>query len=137
MRVVVILRRFGLQNFDHISLWDNLGLTLDKQAYFCIFFYTESFRVRKFRVVFLCLRYFSSFRFRTLFFLVFKILSKFSDEHLRSFRSLIFTKNFHYGLKHLFFAFLCNPFYTTRFFVVRFFVHFYRILFFTSRKLEI
>ncbi len=137
LRVVVILRRFGLKDFDHISLWDNLGLTLDKQAYFCIFFYTESFRAKKFRVVFLYLRYFSRFRFRTLFFLVFKILNKFSDEHLRSFRSLIFTKGFYYGLKHLFFSFLCNPFYTTRFFVVRFFVHLNRILFFTFRRIRI
>ena len=137
LRVVIILRRFGLKNFDHISIWDNLGLTLNKQAYFHIFFYAESFRAGKIRMIFLCLRYFSNFRCRILFFLVFKILNKFSDKHLRSFRSLIFTKYFYYGLKHLFFAFLCNPFYAIKFLVVRFFVHFYRILLFTSRKLGI
>ena len=135
LRVVVILRRFGLKNFHHISLWADLGITLDKQIHFYISFCMLCFRTEKFRAGFLYLRYILSLRYYVMFLEVFKILKYLSDNHLRSFRSLIFTQRFHHGLKHLVFSFFCNPFYTTRFFFIRFFAHFSRVMRILYRKL--
>ena len=135
LRVVVILRRFGLKDFRHITLWANLGITLDKQIYFYIYFCILCFRAERFRAGFLYLRHILSLRYYVIFIKVFKVLKDFSDNHLRSFRSLIFTKRFHHGLKHLAFSFFWNPFYTTIFFFVRFFVHSSRIMGILCRKL--
>ena len=135
LRIVVILRRFGLKEFHHISLWTNLGLPLNKQVCFYISFCVECFRARKFRMGFLYLRHVLSLPYRVLFIEAFKILGDYSDIYLRSFRHLIFTDRWCYGLKYLFFAFFCNPLHTTKFLVNRFFIHFCRVLFLIFRKL--
>ena len=123
LRVVVILRRFSLKDLDHISFWNNFYFPWEKQTYFYILFCIQCFRARKFRAAFLYLR-------RILFFDIFKIFVYYSDVNLRAFRSLIFTDRWYYGLKYLFFAFVCNPFHTVIFFADRLFVRFNRILFF-------
>ncbi len=135
LRIVIILRHFELKNFNHISLWSNFNMTMDKQIYFYISFCIICFRLKKFRACFLYLRYVLSLRYYVVFFEIFKILKKHSNNHLISFRSLIFTSRFHHGLKYLFFAFFCNPFYTAKFFVNRFFVHFFHIMYVFCRKL--
>ena len=135
LRVVVILRRFGLKDFHDISLWEELGITLDKQIYFYVSFCMLCFRAEKFRAGFLYLRHILSLRYYVIFFEIFKILKYLSDNHLRSFRSLIFTQRFYHGLKHLVFAFLLNPFHATKFFLIRFFVHSFRIVHIFYRKL--
>ena len=135
LRIVVILRRFGLKDFHHISLWADLGITLDRQIHFYTSFCILCFRAKRFRAGFLYLRHILSLRYYVIFLKVFRVLKDFSDNHLRSFRSLIFTKRFHHGLKHLAFSFFWNPFHTTSFFFVRFFVHSSRIMDILYRKL--
>ena len=121
--VVVILRRFNLKDFHKISLLNDLGMTMNKQIYFLISFCNLCFGAKKFRLAFLYLRCIFNLSYRSLFFEIFNALNLFSDNNLRSFRSMIFTKRFHYGLKHLILAFLLSPLRTIRFLVVRSFVH--------------
>ena len=116
LRVVMILRRFGLKSFHHISLRRDLGITLDRQIYFYASFCSLCFRVGKHRACFLYLRHILSLRYYVIFFEMFRILNHFSDNHLRFFRSLIFTRCFYYGLKHLVFAFYLISLRTTKFF---------------------
>ena len=137
LRIVIILRRFGLKNFNHISLWNNFNMTLIKQIYFYTFFCIMCFRLKKFRAGFLYLRHVLSWRYYVVFFEIFKILKKNSNNHLISFRSLIFTSRFHHGLKHLFFAFFCNPLFALRFFVTRSLVHFLNVVHVFNRKLRL
>ena len=138
LRIVIILRRFGLKDFHHISLW-NFNMPMNKQIYFYVSFCVACFRLKKFRAGFLYFRYILSLRYYFVFvellIELFDMLSGFSNKHLRSFRSLIFTKHFYYGLKHLIFAFLLSPFHTIKFFIVRSVAHFVRVLFFPFRKL--
>ncbi len=134
LRVVIILRRFGLKDFYNISLWEDFGITSGKQINFYIIFCVLCFRARKFRASFLYLRHILGFCFNIVFNKLFNISNHSSDIHLRFFRSLIFTRRWYYGLKHLFFSFIGNPFYTTRFFVVRFSFHLVSFLFSPFRK---
>ena len=57
-----------------------------------------------------------------------------SDNQLRFFRSLIFTRRFHYGMIHLFIAFFYNPFFVVRFFVIRFFARLSPVIKFTESR---
>ena len=115
LRIVTILRRFGLKNFHHISLWSDLGISFDKQVYFYTLFGAACFRLKKFRSGFLYCRYVFGFFHRvslpTMFFILFKIFTLvkhyshddkyYYHDHLQFFYSLIFTTRWHYGLKHL------------------------------------
>ena len=164
LRVVVILRRFGLKDFRRVSLWNDLGMSLDKQIYFHTSFCSLCFRLQKFRAGFLYFRYLFSLYPSTSFFMVLGSISTIlfsflriqilmffeflqtqislfivfterrSDNQLRFFRSLIFTRRFHYGMIHLFIAFCCNPFFVVRFFVIRFFARLSRVIKFTESR---
>ena len=164
LRVVVILRHFGLKDFRHISLWDNFGLPLNKQIYFYTSFCVVCFRLQKFRAGFLYFRYLFSLYPSTSFFMVLGSISTIlfsflriqilmffeflqtkislfivfterrSDNQLRFFRSLIFTRCFHYGMIHLFIAFCYNPFFVIKFFVIRFFARLSPVIKFTESR---
>ena len=138
LRIVIISRRFSLKSFHRISLWNQWELTIRKQIFFYRYFCSQCFRFHKHRAGFLYLRYILKTGYYFMFLsTIFNILNIFSDKHLCSFRSLIFSKRFHYGLKYLVFAFLLSPFYTTKFFVTRFYIHSLRIMHVLYRKLEI
>ena len=156
LRVVIILRRFGLKDFHDISLLNNFGMTMDKQIYFYTFFCKLCFSLQKFRAGFLYFRYIISLYHCVSFFVIlssfFTIIYYFlqmpivrfinftkhrSECHLFLSRSLVFTNCWHYGMKHFLIAFCYNPFYMTRFFVIRFYIHSLRIMHVLYRKLRI
>ena len=136
LQIVIILRRFPLKSFRHISLWNQWELTMSKQIFFYFQFCSQCFRFHKYRAGFLYLRHVLKISYYLIFFgMIFKILKIFSDNHLRSFRSLILTKRFYCGLKYLVFAFLLSPLRTIKFFVVRSFIHLTRFLLLLFRQL--
>ena len=158
LRVVVILRRFGLKDFRQVSFWREWGMPMSKQIYFYTFFGLKCFCLQKFRTSFLYFRYifslysrvspftaFSSFLIiifsLTFLFLKIQIIAfvtfteRRSDNHLSLSRSSVFTSSWHYGVKHLLIAFCYNPFFVIKFFVIRFFAHFSRIMPVFYRKL--
>ena len=135
LRVVIILRRFCLKDFHGITLWEALGITLDRKIYFYISFCILCFSMKKNKLsLFYLYRTFNLIS-RVSFSDIFNVLKRFSDNNLRSFRSLILTKRFHYGLKYLILAFLLSPLRTIKFFVVRSFIHLTRFLLLLFRQL--
>ena len=204
LRVVVILRRFGLKDFRQVSFWREWGMTMSKQIYFYTYFGLKCFYLEKFRTSFLYFRYifslysrvspftalfsfliiiFSSFflfirlklitlkhqlitlkhqlitlkyqliafieyqlipfiKYQLIAFIKYQLIAfvmftdRRSNNRLFLSRSLIFTSNWRYGVKHLLIAFCYNPFFVTKFFIIRFFAHFWRIMHVLFHKLR-
>ncbi len=152
LRVVIILRRFGLKNFRDFSLWKEWGMTMNKQIYFYSYFCFLCFRLKKFQASFLYFCYaFSLCRrasfftmFRYFFTVIFSLISVFikftehrSKHHLFLFRSLFFTIRWHYGAKHFLLAFCYNPLFVLKFLVTYSFVSFFRFMPVFFRKLRV